>query len=1109
MKVEPYKFLDYYEEGDQELFFGRSRETEVLVARVARERAFVLYGRSGVGKTSLLRAGILPILRKRGFLPVVVRVGSDPSLDVAAAVVEAAHLDASLARDLPGAIRAAAAQKPLVVVLDQFEEMFIRLARDAKERATFIDTLGEVLADSTVNMRVVFSLREDYVAELDAFRPVMPDLFGGAERLLPLTAFGAREAIVKPLLKLKIPFSPRFVEALLADLAGEGFDPPSLQIACFEVYERARSGPSPRLDESTYEELGRLRGIFESYFVGVGASIAPEKKLLVAIVVDALVTRERTKRATTVRQLLGNDDAGATADVPRFRATEKELDEVLALLASHRLVRRDPRGSDIWYELSHEHVIPGALGWLDRDRHFPGFRAARDLLRYAAPVPSWRKEHEVLLNVGQLRDVVWPYRARLRPDPQETWLLFWSAVYRLREEPLCELDVRHWANVLGADLALEENGKLLANENPKMRAAAALAAGYLKPPPELRQALVTRALDDAVAEVRTAANQSLARVAGPDEIAVLVRASSEPKHAVRALETLSYLGEEGRGKGQLPFLARLRARRIAHERAKEVHAETIRKRRNAGAALGAVVGIAWLVAIGIPVGALLAFGTSTDPNDTVVALLWIGVPTCAGFGALFGAFAGGGAAVSAAIRGKEHWEDGAARPGFRLLLSPLVLLGASLTVFAVGAKNPFGDGLVLVIPLIWLLALRGMRDLLGAVRKAAGPAPGPRGVAPWVFAGFAALLLVLGAVTLLDRPFDVDFEMGMSGLMVLFATLSVAFGAGTLAAVAGARNKPLGDLPSVSFKSSRTAVGTLGGLGVMGLVGISQVTSLGGLPWLQGTVPVSREGETTLVIEAPRSNLGVRRRLFTMPEGGLFFGTVELPQGSMGLQINKLLMGSFGTESDASPRSETWVFAPGDHELAFAPKGEPWGTTQQAKLVFRALPFERPAAGQTLALREEQTLLVTLTPDSHDESDVADAGAGPEVRMSTALGFSCAEDTELRLLGLAERLSGQNVLADLTIDIEVSARGDVGRLTGPRSAWGLGAIEKKLAMAVVGYSDKALPVLLDRMDGDNRALCGPLGFQVRLSAPAPLAKTGGAEALEVLLLVRRGRPAAE
>ena len=127
--------------------------------------------------------------------------------------------------------------------------------------------------------------------------------------------------------------------------------------------------------------------------------------------------------------------------------------------------------------------------------------------------------------------------------------------------------------------------------------------------------------------------------------------------------------------------------------------------------------------------------------------------------------------------------------------------------------------------------------------------------------------------------------------------------------------------------------------------------------------------------------------------------------------------------------------------------------------------------------------------------------------MSTALGFACEADTGLRILGLAERLSGQNVLGDLTIDIEVSDGTEVGRLTGPKSAWGLGPIETKLAMAVVGYSDKALPVMLDR-DADNLAVCGASGFQMGLSAPASLTTGGAADTLEVLLLVRSEKPPA-
>src|SRR5690606_7577464 len=102
-------------------------------------------------------------------------------------------------------------------------------------RAEFIDALVNVIHDTSLDLRVVFSLREDYLAELDDFRRSLPDLFDNELRLSPLTAFGAREAIIRPLRHAGIPYSQALVARLIDLLDGCDYDPPLLQIFCTEV----------------------------------------------------------------------------------------------------------------------------------------------------------------------------------------------------------------------------------------------------------------------------------------------------------------------------------------------------------------------------------------------------------------------------------------------------------------------------------------------------------------------------------------------------------------------------------------------------------------------------------------------------------------------------------------------------------------------------------------------------------------------------------------------------------------------------------------------------------------------------------------------------------
>jgi hypothetical protein len=759
---QPYKFLDYFEEQDQDLFFGRSREIDTLVARIGRERAFVLYGRSGVGKTSLLRAGVVPVLRARGYLPVVARIGNDPVRDIARAIARETGQGED-ATDLLDVARAATrdGSAPLVLLLDQLEELFIRTRKEPQKRDALIAALATLLDDAAVPLRVVFSLREDFVAELDAFRPLLPDLFERAERLLPLSVFGAREAIVKPLLRKGIRFSPRFVDALLEDLVDEGFDPPSLQIACFEVYvhARERGGAELVLDENTYVGLGRLQGIFRRYLLGLGEAIPEEERLLVAIVIDALVTRERTKRATTLRQLLGEGPSPG-GGAPRFRATEAQITQALERLVTQRLVRRDDRGGELWFELSHEHVIDGALAWLDREPKFPGFRAARDLLRYAAATTSWKDEHEALLNVGQLRDVVLPFWSWLRVDRSEGELLFWSTVFRLREAaelaPLLRA-VSKDLEALGAELPLDA---LLSATDPRLRAGAALAVPVLGAP--RNEALLDLALRDADASVREASGQALGRTASDELVASLVRATRGDS-ARNALEALSHLERRSAVAAHLPRMLRRSAWALAERRAALRHSDAIHSRRSVGAYVGLALGLAWSLLVGLPLLALYGRLTLHIDADALPWVAGAGVLLLSGLGAAFGAIAGGAAARFAAISGRERWHRGVIRPGFAALFVPFAGLFLAMVLLAIIDATPALEGATLLGLLAALLGAGALVAVLAAMvdkLQRASAEHSPRVVFRSVCFGLLALFLlpallpVLGSAELGGRLRD-------------------------------------------------------------------------------------------------------------------------------------------------------------------------------------------------------------------------------------------------------------------------------------------------------------------------------------------------------------------
>jgi hypothetical protein len=225
----PYSFDDTPQ--DRRIFFGRSPEIELLSQQIIAARLLVLFGKSGLGKTSLLQAGVFPRLRAEGVLPIPVRLATSAPLmalvaDAARSVSEKFGIDytpgemASLWEFFKTAMfwRGDTLLVP-VLVFDQFEEIFT--LKEAGFREAFSREVGAVvsgnppetfrarvkagakeerLSDDPPKVKIVMSLREEYLGALEELSRDIPRLFQERFRLLPLSEVQAREAIQRPAL---------------------------------------------------------------------------------------------------------------------------------------------------------------------------------------------------------------------------------------------------------------------------------------------------------------------------------------------------------------------------------------------------------------------------------------------------------------------------------------------------------------------------------------------------------------------------------------------------------------------------------------------------------------------------------------------------------------------------------------------------------------------------------------------------------------------------------------------------------------------------------------------------------------------------------------------
>ena len=383
----PYKGLAPFDDSELDalLFFGREREIEVIVANLMASRLTVLYGPSGVGKTSLLQAGVAHRLRREQHAIVVVfSAWTGDAVANLLDAVEAAVGDGAgaLRRGMPLADALAAWTRrldaELYLVLDQFEEYFL-YHENERGPGTLAEELPEALRRAGLRVNFLIGIREDSLASLDAFKARIPNLFGNSLRPDRLERRAARAAILGPLERYNelvpagdgVEAEPELVEAVLDEVAagrvdlglsGRGavgeedsdrIEAPYLQLVLERLWEVETSRNSHRLRLETLRELGGAAHIVEDHLERAMAELSPDEKDAAAAMYNHLVTPSGTKIAHRAGDLAGY----ASID-------EAETQHVLQRLVEERIVRAAEDGAEgPRYEIFHDVLADAVLAW--------------------------------------------------------------------------------------------------------------------------------------------------------------------------------------------------------------------------------------------------------------------------------------------------------------------------------------------------------------------------------------------------------------------------------------------------------------------------------------------------------------------------------------------------------------------------------------------------------------------------------------------------------------------------------------------------------------------------------------------------------------------------
>lgn len=422
----PYKFLDYYTENDQGLFFGREEEIENICSRILARRSFLLYGRSGVGKSSILRAGVIPRLQDQGHRTCIIRSFTDPLQHMQRMVrrlvtdsgagdfdPDGVSLQELLRRNWSGP------ESRIVVMLDQFEEFFLLL--DERGREAFVDELGVIMEDDALPLQFVFVMREDMLAEMSRLKPAVPEIFHHEYRLARLTSEQAAQAITGPAWRVGCRYEDTLVDRLLEDLSDENsVDPPHLQIVCDTLYDQR--DPKNRITESAYDHLGGASRILADYLARVLRRFSAADLSVVQQVLLALISAE--ERLIVVREA---DLASRIRTGDRY--DDDALGTLLGELVDARIVRRRNQEGEGWLELAHECMIPEVSRWLTGSVYEA--KQARSLLERS--VENYQT-YQLILD-GDTLDLLAPYLEEIGVSGQEAYLLCISLLNRDRPVP--------------------------------------------------------------------------------------------------------------------------------------------------------------------------------------------------------------------------------------------------------------------------------------------------------------------------------------------------------------------------------------------------------------------------------------------------------------------------------------------------------------------------------------------------------------------------------------------------------------------------------------------------------------------------------------------------
>ena len=383
---------------DRQLFYGRERDRQSLLHMVLAGNMVVLFAKSGMGKTSLLNAGLLQQLRERDFIPLLVRLKApkmDPLEAVYAGIKDAAKRNRveynpgeenTLWQHFKTAEFWSSEDILLtpVLILDQFEELFT--LHTPESRINFITQLADLVRDrvpevlrkslkagehfpyseTPSSVKVIISIREDFLGQLEEMSSDIPEIFHNRFRLLALNRDQAKEAIEKPaqieheqIKTMRFSYNPKAIDAMLNFLCTRKekkrtfitneVEPFQLQLLCHHIETKIsenhdKAGAAVEVQEDDLGGTVEMQRVMQDFYDNE---------------INRLGSRSEKKRVRKLcdKGFISMTDRRLSLDEEDIKERFNVSKKLLVELENSRLLRSEPRVGGVYYELSHDTLV--------------------------------------------------------------------------------------------------------------------------------------------------------------------------------------------------------------------------------------------------------------------------------------------------------------------------------------------------------------------------------------------------------------------------------------------------------------------------------------------------------------------------------------------------------------------------------------------------------------------------------------------------------------------------------------------------------------------------------------------------------------------------------